>query len=274
MTTYCRGVDVSSWDGMAVPDGLDFVWIKATQGTTYVNPKMKEQADSARAKGYIVGFYHFLEPGNVAGQMAHFAAEALSLPSDPLGIDWERLPDGRFATCAEKDEALAKLHELRPTHRRALYCNLDFWHNQDTTSQCGDGLWIADPDMPPGSPRVKHPWLFHQYSSSPMDMDVAAFQTRLDLKHWAEGGTVAVSVPGPPPVAPPPPPVPAPSPTPVVEEEATGDESVACDSATVFCHSPNCTCPACPMGVTDAPAQVAVYKVTVFADGTLKVDRQ
>lgn len=271
MTTYCRGVDVSSWDGVAVPDGLDFVFIKATQGTHYVNPKMKEQADSARAKGYIVCFYHFLEPGDITGQMAHFAANALSQEHDPLGIDWEPLPDGRLASCAEKDASLVELHRIRPTHRRVLYCDLERWHKVDTTSECGDGLWIADYEMPAGNPRVKHEWLFHQYSSSPMDMDVCRFEHRMDLKVWAEGGTVGVSTPAPTPA-----PVPVPQP-PAVAEEAVDEGGTFKDEATVFCHSPNCQCLVCtPVAPApgSVPSPLATYMITVMSDGTLKVVKQ
>ncbi|MFK0296676.1 GH25 family lysozyme, partial [Streptomyces sp. NPDC090442] len=56
-----RGVDVSSYQSAAYSTtGLDFAFIKATEGTSYINPRQSAQAAQARRNGLVVGFYHFL----------------------------------------------------------------------------------------------------------------------------------------------------------------------------------------------------------------------
>ncbi|WP_063779637.1 GH25 family lysozyme [Streptomyces sp. AcH 505] len=169
--------------------GIDFAIIKATQGTTYTNPKMTAQAAHARKAGCVVGFYHFLQPGNIKAQAAYFVAQAASVGGDPLFADWETTPEGKRATCDEKDAFLAEVKRLRgDTHRVGLYCNRDFWLNHDTTGDAGDALWIAD-YVGAGKPRITAKWLFHQYTSTPVDTNVAAFKDKAALRAWADVDT-------------------------------------------------------------------------------------
>lgn len=161
--------------------GLSFVFIKATEGTTYISSDMVAQASHARAAGLVVGFYHFLRPGDMQDQATYFVEKCASVDGDVLAADWE----DPGVSCADKDAFLAAVKKLRPNHRVVLYCNLDYWKNRDTTSDCGDGLWIADYDHLAGHPDVDHPWTFHQYDSTPIDKDVANFTTVAALREWA-----------------------------------------------------------------------------------------
>lgn len=181
-----KGIDVSSYQSdVAKLDlaGLDFVMVKATEGTTYVNPEQKAQAAKARDAGLAVGFYHFLHPGYTYAQASYFVEQCDSVHGDMLIVDWETTENGNHASCQEKDQFLAALKELRPEHhRRLLYCNVDYWKNIDTTSGCGDGLWIASPD---GYPPIVHPWLFWQTGErGGVDSDVSAFHSRDALRAW------------------------------------------------------------------------------------------
>ncbi|KOT93807.1 muramidase [Streptomyces sp. NRRL F-5755] len=179
-----HGVDVSSHNPSYSATGLDFVIIKATEGRSYINPHQEAQAAKARKAGCVVGFYHFLWPGNIADQAKYFVEKCASVEGDLLAADWERTGGGTYASNAQKDQFLKEVKRLRPTHRVLLYCNRDFWLNHDTTSYAGDGLWIAD-YVSAGHPRIKADWLFHQYTSRPLDKDVADFQDRAALKTWA-----------------------------------------------------------------------------------------
>jgi hypothetical protein len=73
-------------------------------------------------------------------------------------------------------------------HRVLLYCNRDFWLNRDTTSFAADGLWIAEYNGKPGKPSIKAPWVLHQYTSTPIDTNVADFASRAELRAWARKG--------------------------------------------------------------------------------------
>ncbi|KOV90259.1 glycoside hydrolase family 25 protein [Streptomyces sp. NRRL B-3648] len=180
-----HGIDVSVFQSSSYgTDGLSFAFIKATEGRSYVNPRLTAQTKTARDAGLVVGFYHFLWPGDLTTQADYFLRHTPDRAGDILAVDWETTGDGTHASNAEKDRFLRKLKELRPHNRVVLYCNRHFWLDLDTTSYAGDGLWIAD-YVTAGKPRIKAKWRFHQYTSEPHDKDVADFASKAALKEWA-----------------------------------------------------------------------------------------
>lgn len=180
-----KGVDVSSYQSSSFSTkGLDFAFVKATEGTSYLNPRMSAQASHAREAGLVVGFYHFLRPGSMKDQAKYFVEKAAERADDPLFADWEDAD----VSCASKDAFLAEVQRLRGAdHRVGLYCNRDFWLNRDTTSEAGDALWIAD-YVTAGEPRIEAAWKFHQYTDTPLDTNVGRFADAAALRSWAKGG--------------------------------------------------------------------------------------
>lgn len=184
-----KGIDVSSYQSETFStSGRDFCFVKATEGTSYINPKQWAQAEHARNAGLVVGFYAFLRPGSMRDQAEYFVEKCASLPGDPLWADWE----DSDVSCADKDDFLREVVRLRgDTHRVGLYCNTNFWLHRDTTSYCGDALWIAVYNGRPGHPGIRHPWTFHQYTSTPIDTSLGAFSSRAALEAWCREGKVA-----------------------------------------------------------------------------------
>jgi GH25 family lysozyme M1 (1,4-beta-N-acetylmuramidase) len=182
-----HGIDVSSHQSASYDtDGLAFVIVKATEGRSYVNPKMEEQAARAREAGLVVGFYHFLWPGHISEQAEHFTDKAPAQPGDLLACDWETTGEGTRASNAEKDRFVRKVKSLNPRNRVLLYCNRTFWLKHDRTSYAGDGLWIAHYGVARGKPKIKAKWVVHQYTDDPVDKNVARFRTAEELRAWAE----------------------------------------------------------------------------------------
>ncbi|MEW2157461.1 GH25 family lysozyme [Streptomyces sp. NPDC007189] len=180
-----HGIDVSAFQSSAYDtDGLSFVFIKATEGRSYVNPRLSAQTKRGRDAGLVVGFYHFLWPGNITAQAEYFVQHTPERAGDILAVDWETTGDGTHASNAEKDHFIHTLKGLRPHNRVILYTNRNYWLTVDTTSYAGDGLWIAD-YVTAGHPRIKAKWRFHQYTSTPHDKDVANFSSKAALKEWA-----------------------------------------------------------------------------------------
>ena len=80
------GIDLSSHDHghftvhwtTEVAAGSRFVYVKATEGTTYVNPSFAADYTAARAAGRYVGAYVYARPdlGNPVGQAEHFLRNA------------------------------------------------------------------------------------------------------------------------------------------------------------------------------------------------------
>ncbi|CAM5693674.1 hypothetical protein SALBM217S_10533 [Streptomyces griseoloalbus] len=76
-----RGIDISSHQSSSYDtDGLSFVFVKATEGRSYVNPKLAAQTKRGRDAGLVVGFYHFLWPGNLTDQAEYFVAKTPETP--------------------------------------------------------------------------------------------------------------------------------------------------------------------------------------------------
>jgi len=199
------GYDVSSYQPNP-PTNADFMFIKATEGTNYVNPYQSSQAAKARRAGMVVGFYHFLHPGNIVAQANYFVQRCVSQVGDVFACDWEQTSSGH-ASSAEKDLFIRTVQKLRPGHKVLLYCNTSDWLSRDTSGFAGDGLWPANYNGVPGSVPIRSPWLIHQYTSSPLDKNYAPhWANRAAMKAWA---TSSVAKPAP---APKPAPKPAPAP--------------------------------------------------------------
>lgn len=177
------GIDVAGYQATAYStSGQAFVFVKATEGTSFINSKHDAQVATGRAHGLVVGHYHFQRPGSPAEQAAYFLQHARPHAGDVLACDWEdtRVPG------ADKDAFIRAVKAAQPGLRTLLYANRDFWLHRDSTSYCGDGLWIADPSAPAGHPRVDHPWLFHQYSDEGgVDHNVGNFANPKALHDWA-----------------------------------------------------------------------------------------
>jgi Lyzozyme M1 (1,4-beta-N-acetylmuramidase) len=88
------GIDVSNWQAGIQPGRLpvDFAIVKATEGTGYVSPSFRAQADSTLAGGKLLGLYHFARPSRsgAAAEAAHFVSAARPyLGRAVLVLDWE-----------------------------------------------------------------------------------------------------------------------------------------------------------------------------------------
>ena len=82
-----KGIDVSGHDhavrpidwGAVAASGVSFAYIKATEGTTFVNPYYSTDYQAARDSGLRVGAYAFGRPdlGNPVGQADHLVDQSL-----------------------------------------------------------------------------------------------------------------------------------------------------------------------------------------------------
>ncbi len=87
-----NGIDISSWqrgiDLAAVP--CEFVIVKATEGTSYLNPYCGENLRQAEGLGKKLGVYHFAGGGNPDAEAEYFAANVKNcIGKAILVLDWE-----------------------------------------------------------------------------------------------------------------------------------------------------------------------------------------
>lgn len=92
-----KGIDISHWQGDAGTinwskvknAGYEFVFIKATQGSGFVDPRYKEQIKGARSVGMLVGHYHFADGVDYKKAAEHFLDVADIKVGELVILDWE-----------------------------------------------------------------------------------------------------------------------------------------------------------------------------------------
>src|SRR5215213_2379683 len=67
-----NGIDVSHWQGAidwqkVRTAGKKFALLKATEGTSFADPKFANYRAGARAAGIVIGAYHYARPDSTAG---------------------------------------------------------------------------------------------------------------------------------------------------------------------------------------------------------------
>lgn len=157
------GFDVSHYQGSInwasqYSAGARFVYIKATEGTSYTDPNFSANYNGSYNAGFIRGAYHFAQPGSSSGatQATYFLAHGGGWSSDgktlPGALDMEYNPSG--ATCyGLSQSAMASwVRDFSDTYHAktgaypTIYTSTSWW-NQCVGSAGSFGstnpLWIA-----------------------------------------------------------------------------------------------------------------------------------
>ncbi len=184
------GHDVSSWQGnvdwaAVAAAGARFAFVKATEGTSYVNPYFAQQFGGAYAFGLVRGPYHFALPDRSTGaaQAAWFATHGGAWSADnqtlPGALDIEYNPYG--ATCYGLSQAAmvswlsAFVNEyFARTGRWAIIYTTTNWWQHCTGNYPGFGatspLWIARWSSEVGPlPAGWSTYAFWQWTNQPVE---------------------------------------------------------------------------------------------------------
>jgi GH25 family lysozyme M1 (1,4-beta-N-acetylmuramidase) len=196
-----EGIDVSNWQGtIAWPRvaaaGKRFVYMKASESTTYVDPTYTANRTQARAAGLLVGAYHFAQPTATAGdalaEADHFIAAATPTHGDLLPVlDLEQTGSLAQGPLTQWVQAYVARVLVRTGVHTVIYCSPNFWKTYmgDTTWFAANGydvLWIAhwtgamSPTVPANGWNGKG-WTFWQYTS---DGVVPGITGRVDLNRY------------------------------------------------------------------------------------------
>lgn len=93
-----NGIDVSGWQGsinynQVANSGIEIVYMKASEGTNFVDPYFNENYTNAKANGLKVGFYHYLTARSNSDAIAEatFFVSTISgmIPDCRLAMDFE-----------------------------------------------------------------------------------------------------------------------------------------------------------------------------------------
>lgn len=220
------GMDVSNYQGnvnwpAAKSAGAAFVYIKATESTTFQNPNFAQQYNGSAAVGIIRGAYHFALPDRSSGatQANYFVSHGGGWSADgitmPPMLDMEYNPYGA-STCygLSPSQMVSWVRDFSNTvHARTgrypvIYTSM-YWWNECTGSNASFGatnpLFIAryasTPGPMPAGWGFQSIWQFNDQGTFPGDQDV--FNGSLaQLKTFAGvaqgSATQPVSTPAPP----------------------------------------------------------------------------
>ncbi|MFJ9541754.1 lysozyme [Streptomyces sp. NPDC101225] len=208
-----KGHDISShqknvdWS-RAKAKGARFVYVKATESTTYRNPYFTRQYNGARDAGIIRGAYHFALPDRSSGtaQAAYFVRHGGQWRADgrtlPPALDIEYNPYSARHRCYGLSKAgmVHWLHAFsdevkRRTGRRpVIYTTARWWNTCTGRSRAfapDHALWLAgrNPAASGSLPAGWSYWTFWQYGSKgSLPGDQNLFNgSQAQLKKFARG---------------------------------------------------------------------------------------
>ncbi|MEU9197465.1 lysozyme [Streptomyces hundungensis] len=184
VSSHQRNVD---W-AFAKSRGASFVYVKATESTSYRNPYFGQQYGGARRAGLVRGAYHFAVPDQSSGraQADYFVRNGGGWSGDgwtlPPAVDLEHNPYGKDAKggsgapcyglspAAMTDWIAGFSDEVRlRTGRRPVIYTTTLWWNECTGRSRAFGadhaLWLARYAAAPGAlPTGWSYWTFWQHA--------------------------------------------------------------------------------------------------------------
>ena len=149
-----NGIDVSEWQedinySQVANDNIQIVYIKATQGTNYIDPYFKDNYNNAKANGLKVGFYHFLTATNTNEAIleANFFVSVINglSPDCRLAMDFETFNGLSVNEINEISKAF--LEEVKRLSNKDVVIYSDAYNAANTFSQelaSQYPIWVAD----------------------------------------------------------------------------------------------------------------------------------
>lgn len=117
------------------------VIMKATEGTTYVDPTYKQRRKDAEAAGIKVFTYHYLKHGSVVAQMDHYLDVVKPVVGERLVVDYED------QACVVADLEQAVVHLANAGRDYQITCYGAMFLTQAATGHSqklgGTSLWAA-----------------------------------------------------------------------------------------------------------------------------------
>lgn len=111
-----NGIDIASYQKSIVPAKLtstDFVIVKFTQGTDYINPYANQQYSGAKSAKKLLGAYHYAEGGDPKKEAAYFVKTVGDRIGECiLALDWEGTQNPTFGTGKDVTWCKAWLDEV------------------------------------------------------------------------------------------------------------------------------------------------------------------
>lgn len=172
-----KGIDVShnqgniDWQKVKLA-GLEFAFIKATEGIGFIDPKFHENWQALQTQGINRGAYHFFRAGDDAEQQArHFLDTVINTGFNnkelSLVLDIEVNDNVDSNTLIQQVSNCLNIIENKIHEKPIIYTNHAFWDAHMNGDFGEYPLWIADwnPRREPRLPQGWNTWTYWQISS-------------------------------------------------------------------------------------------------------------
>lgn len=156
-----NGIDIASYQTginlSVVP--CDFVIIKATQGTGYVNPDCDRAYQQAKRVGKLRGTYHYVGGGNAIAEADYYVNNIKGYLKDGLlAIDWEAEQNSAWGNEAYLEQLVRRVIE-RTGIKPLIYSMASRYAQVAAIAKRLDcGLWIAQYGSNDPTGYQAHPW--------------------------------------------------------------------------------------------------------------------
>lgn len=193
-----HGIDTSVWQGeidwaTARANGVNFAFLKATEGGDLTDPAFARNWRAAAAAGVPRGAYHFFYHCRPAAEQARwFIAHVPKVPGalpPVLDIEWtHRSPTCRHKRPAAEVQAEARIFLRAVTahygQRPILYTTVDFYEENQLWQVQGVDFWLRSTAAHPSDAYPGQHWLIWQYSGTGL---VPGITGEVDLNAFAGG---------------------------------------------------------------------------------------
>lgn len=156
-----NGIDISSWQSdlkVAKMTTTDFVIVKATEDTDYINPSFASHAAATIKAGKKLGIYHFASIGDAVEQADYFLGAVKKYYGKAiLCLDWEAeaVSQGPAWALRFMNRIAKKTGQKCLIYMSKSVCNAYDWSK---VVKAGHGLWVAQyPDYSETGYKSK-PW--------------------------------------------------------------------------------------------------------------------
>lgn len=194
-----KGIDVSSHNGMmnldaAAADGIEFIFIKASEGATFRDDNFRINYTKARHAGMRIGAYHFFrfDVDGVLQAQNFLSAVGYRKLDLGLAVDVEKHGNARNVPLDSITYRLTQMADYLNLmgHRVIFYTNRDGYASYIMNSLPGATLWICSFSETP----INAEWTFWQYDhhgkvagiKGDVDLDVFC-GSRSDWRNYLSG---------------------------------------------------------------------------------------
>ena len=204
-----QGIDVSSWQGsidfaQVRNAGIDIVYMKSSEGRSYIDPYFERNYQNAKANGLKVGFYHYVTARTVeqAREQANFFASVISgkEPDCRLAMDFESFGNLSVNQINEISKVFLETLQNATNKEVLIYSNSYSARTIFSRDLAIYPLWVANYGVSePGGNDKWATWVGWQYTSTGR---VAGISGNVDRNQFTDGVLLSNTSPIPTPETP------------------------------------------------------------------------